>query len=118
MVDFTLDKIFYSQDPKEEPRNPNDPANGPYYKALWGIENKAWIRWYEDCGGERLLKEMERGIINKIHKMVMMEVRSIDSVFALLEIKRDIQKDAQAIDRILLAFTEEDKRQEALKDTP
>jgi hypothetical protein len=71
--------------------------------------------WMQECGGERLIQQMEKGIIGKIHQMIMMDTKTMEGVLRLLELKKDIQKDAAAIDRIYSAFEEEEKRQEELK---
>lgn len=109
-----LDDIFFSQK-KEDIRNPNDPADRPFYTAKRGIENKAFKSWVEEFGGGVLLRDMQQNLIAKIKSLVVKDTNSIEGILEMLELKKDISRDITFIDRIERAFEEEEKRQEDLK---
>jgi hypothetical protein len=109
-MNSVLDRIFYSQNEDEKPRDPNDPTNMPYFKATYGIETQAFARWVSDCGGEFLLKNLERGLISKIQQMITQDTKTIEGILTLVEIRKEVEASARLIDVILSAFEEEQNK--------
>lgn len=110
----TLQEIFYSLKEDDE-LDPNNPAHRPAMNAMRAIENTAFIRWMEDCGGEVLLKDMQRGLIGKIQELIMQDTTTVEGILKTVEKKKEIQRDITFMDRIKSAFFEEEKRQEDIK---
>lgn len=110
----TLQEIFYSLKEDDE-LDPNNPAHRPAMNAMRGIENKAFIRWMEDCGGEVLLKNMQRSLVGKIQDLIMQSTTTVDGILQMVEKKKEIQRDIVFMDRIKSAFDEEEKRLEDAK---
>ena len=110
-----LDDLFFSQK-KEDIRNPNDPADRPFFNAKRDIENKAFKAWVEEFGGGVLLRGMQQNLIAKIKSLIVKDTTTIEGILDMLELKKEISRDLVFIDRIEKAFEEEDKRQELLKN--
>lgn len=111
-----VERIFYSQDPNEPYRDPNRPENFPFFASQRAVENKAFIKWRQEAGGERLLANMEKKLVGQIINMVIMEVKSVDDILTLIQNKRDILRDVIFIDRIEQAFIEEEERQKKIQE--
>ncbi|MFH1628677.1 MAG: hypothetical protein ABIE47_08135 [Pseudomonadota bacterium] len=114
-LESILQSIFFSQDRDEPTRNPNDPADQPYFYQMRHIENKAFKAWYEDAGGEYLIRNMEKNLIGKIINLVVKDVKGIKDILEMVEIKKEIMRDVTFIDRIRAAFFEEEKRLAEIK---
>ena len=103
-----LTRIFYSQDKEEQARS------GPVEKKLSDIKNKAYITWYQDNGGEVLLKDMEKQLIHYITTLVGSPIKTLDDFITIVGMKERIACQCEAIDRIEMAFVEEKKRQKKI----
>ncbi len=112
-----LERIFYSQDPNESYRDPNRPENYPYFSQQRAIENKAFITWCQEAGGERLLGTMQQKLISQIVSLVLMEIKTVEDILKIIQAKRDIYRDVIFIDRIEQAFVEEEERQKKLQES-
>jgi len=110
-----LQSIFYSQDPDEDFRNPNKPADAPFFKAQRNIHNNALISWIKEQGGEVLLKGMQQKIMADIVTLILMDDTKIENMLPLIIKKREILSQVHFVDRIFSAFIEEEKRQENIK---
>ncbi|MHC4585993.1 MAG: hypothetical protein ACYS3N_15805 [Planctomycetota bacterium] len=64
-----LNSIFHSQDPDQQRRNPNDPADNAYFNAQAKIRIQAYANWVRS-GGEQLLQHMEEELIDLIKAFV------------------------------------------------
>lgn len=108
-----LTKILFGG--KREPgRNPNDPADQPYFHAITGITNQAFADWCEK-GGEFVLKELEKKVKEKLEALIAMPMRNIEDVFKLVAAKQNIIDDVLWHGLIVSAFNKEEEKKEALQ---
>lgn len=104
-----LTGIFYSQE-KEEFRDPNDPANSPFYNAKRRYQSLALRKWKEEYGGDVLIDAMTKKIVAQIIEMIIVEPNALEDLVKLVRLQERIKKDVGFIDRITAAFLEEKKK--------
>jgi len=108
-----LDKILFGG--KREPsRNPNDPADRPFFAATSGIRQQAFALWCKEQGGEFVLGELEKHVKEKLEVLVNMPLRSIEDVFKLVTFRQNIVDDVNWYGLIVSAFNKEEVRKEKL----
>lgn len=103
-----LESLFYSQDPAEPTRNPLDPLSSAYFNAKRKIHNQAFVKWYQDGGGEYLVKDMQQKLIGMILNAIVHDRSSETNRNNNLKLLDDILRDANFIDRIYQAFVEQE----------
>ncbi|MGY5852140.1 MAG: hypothetical protein RTU92_01080 [Candidatus Thorarchaeota archaeon] len=69
LIESVLNKIFYSQDPREAQRDPNKLADNAYFNAQSKIRKQAYANWYKS-GGEQLVAHMEENLVGMIKTFV------------------------------------------------
>jgi hypothetical protein len=111
----TLQEIFFCDGDLPD-RNPNDPADQPFFSVKPAIEAQAFNAWCKEKGGEVVLDDLKKSIRSQIIAMIEFPVRGFDDVFKFLTLRQHLTDDMNWYLRILQGFeTHEKKKQEALE---
>lgn len=98
-----LQDIFLSGADLPE-RNPNDPADQPFFSVKPAIEAQAFNAWRKEKGGEVVLDDLKKSIRSQIIAMVEFPIRGFDDVFKFLTLRQHLTDDMNWYLRILGGF--------------
>jgi hypothetical protein len=112
-IEKTLCAIFETIK-DEVPRDPNDPADQPFFAVKPAIENQAFNAWCSEQGGEVVLSDLRKNIRSQIISIIEFPVRGFDDVFKFITLRQHLMDDMNWYLRIVNAFEKhEEKKAEA-----
>ena len=89
--------------------DPNKPENIPVLKAQEALKNQGYLNWYEGPG-QYVVDRLEKSLIYKVSKVIESPTNTVEDIIRLVNLVNEIKRDCMFVDRIVLAFEEEEKR--------
>ena len=104
---------IFNKEFDEPERNPNDPADQPFFSVKPKIMTQAYHSWLKEQGGEIALDDLRKTLRGEIIQLLNMPIKGFDNVFQFLALRQHIADDLNWYLRIVESFRiwEESKKE-------
>lgn len=115
----TIEEILhtiFNKEFDEQERNPNDPADEPFFAVKGKIVTQAFHSWMKEAGGEIVLDDVRKGIRNSIIAMIGSEIKGFNDILVFVATKQKIKSDLEWYMRIIESFNIWEEAKKSIKE--